>query len=376
MDQYKNPELSDNEHRTYDQVLYKRTKSSEDPTDDEERSVPIRKEQLGKILMVDQLWLWILDDKTSITFFSPKEHEGHDDPAIGEADLRNAIYQDVNGDYASQCSDPFDFAALIVYHAVKVLFENTTNPSLAVLRVFGEYISILTERQIQSLKDFRDDRFSRQYSVRTRIDFDGVIELKSIDNDLNTIDALIREQQAVVADMQEQYQALNGQYSKGFNGSEYLAEATRFLNGQSKTVNSMIRHAQTTERALKDLIEMKDQHDARIAQALNMKTANQSRAILIFTIFTVIFLPLSFLASIFGINAREWSGVESNLGLRDIFTYIVVISFAVVAIALLTAFNNHTRWYFLKVWRMATIPFLWPFVVRAKYRNPRSKYGV
>lgn len=70
-------------------------------------------------------------------------------------------------------------------------------------------------------------------------------------------------------------------------------------------------------------------------------TQSQSRAVMVFTIFTVMsvehseyqrtpiqpampanpstlisFLPLSFFTSLFGINAREWSGEPENLTLR------------------------------------------------------------
>lgn len=53
--------------------------------------------------------------ETAVTFAAPKEKEENDGGAWKQADLIGNIYQDINGDYARQCSDPFDFAALAVH---------------------------------------------------------------------------------------------------------------------------------------------------------------------------------------------------------------------------------------------------------------------
>lgn len=80
--------------------------------------------------------------ETVITFAAPKEKEDIDTPwELG--DLRSNIYRDVNGDYARQCDDCFDFAALVLFHAVKALLDITDDDSLQVFRIFEEYISVL-----------------------------------------------------------------------------------------------------------------------------------------------------------------------------------------------------------------------------------------
>lgn len=79
-----------------------------------------------------------------ITFFPAKEEE-QGDPTSKHADLRNAIHNDVNGDpkFAKQCHDCFDFAALAIYHAVKVFLDEMSDKSLQVFRIFEEYINEL-----------------------------------------------------------------------------------------------------------------------------------------------------------------------------------------------------------------------------------------
>ena len=86
----------------------------------------------------------IYSTETVITFAAPKEDE--DDGISKQGDLRNNIYQDINGDLARQCEDCFDFAALAVFHAVNALLGHTTDISLHVFSVFEEYISVLVSQ--------------------------------------------------------------------------------------------------------------------------------------------------------------------------------------------------------------------------------------
>ena len=176
LDQYGYPSLRNTSVRDADQILYKRTKPDADTQQPKElsmkskqrlqssraaaarqSSVPDSEDAVAKVLMVDQLWLWIVDNKTVITFFAPKEKEENDGGLWKEGDLRSEIYQDINGDYANQCEDPFDFAALAVFHAVKALLDRTNDRNLQVFRIFEEYISILTEQQTLSFKEFRNN---------------------------------------------------------------------------------------------------------------------------------------------------------------------------------------------------------------------------
>ncbi len=75
------------------------------------------------------------------------ENECRDAPTkriFTQADLRNAIHADVNGDlqFATLCQDCFDFAALAVWHAVAVFLEkdNIIDHNLHVFSIFEEVI--------------------------------------------------------------------------------------------------------------------------------------------------------------------------------------------------------------------------------------------
>lgn len=328
LDQYGYPSLRNTSVRDADQILYKRTRHDADAQPPRElsmkhrlqssrvaasrrSSMPNNHNTVAKVLMVDQLWLWIVDNKTVITFFAPKEREENDGGLWKEGDLRSEIYQDINGDYANQCADPFDFAALAVFHAVKALLERTTDRNLQVFRIFEEYISILTEQQTLSFKDFRNNHqyekardVNAQQHIDNRKDLDALLELRDIEDELNTIDKLIKEQQNCVSEMIKHYRDLNLYHGKGFNGITFLFDIEQFLNEHKEQIDGMLKGAKAAQKAFKDLLDMKQKQanivESHLAREQTEVAADQSRSVMIFTIFTIIFLPLSFFASVFG----------------------------------------------------------------------------
>ena len=386
LDQYGYPSLRNTSVRDADQVLYKLTKPDENAQSSKGASTREKlsarssvgrrsgltgtDENTAKVLMVDKLWLWIMDNQTVITFFAPKEKEDNDNGLSREGDLRSEIYQDINGDFANQCADPFDFAALAVMHAVKALLgDRTTDRNLQVFRIFEEYISILTEQQTSSFKHFRNNHgfqnakdISAAQHIDNRRDLDALLELRDIEDELNTIDKLIREQQACVADMLSQYDHLTPR-DRGHNGVEFLHITSQFLVEHKEQVDGMLKSARAAQRAFKDLLDMKQKQanivEVHLAREQNEVAADQSRSVMIFTVFTIIFLPLSFFASVFGINSREWSSQPNNYPtLSNIFTYMVSISLAVIIIALLVAFNRFSRRMARRAWKYVAIPIL------------------
>ena len=328
LDQYGYPSLRNTSVRDADQILYKRTRHDADAQPPRElsmkhrlqssraaasrqSSMPNNHNTVAKVLMVDQLWLWIVDNKTVITFFAPKEREENDGGLWKEGDLRSEIYQDINGDYANQCADPYDFAALAVFHAVKALLERTTDRNLQVFRIFEEYISILTEQQTLSFKDFRNNHqyekardVNAQQHIDNRKDLDALLELRDIEDELNTIDKLIKEQQNCVSEMIKQYRDLNYHHGKGFNGITFLVDIEQFLNEHKEQIDGMLKGAKAAQKAFKELLDMKQKQanivESHLAREQTEVAADQSRSVMIFTIFTIIFLPLSFFASVFG----------------------------------------------------------------------------
>lgn len=154
LDQYGYPNLRSTMARDDDQMLWKRTRrparideqlkqylqSAKDDPDPEEN---VGEFMDGNVLMVDQLWLWIVDQKTVVTFFPNQEATTSEGKLFEQSNLHSSIYNELNGDLSRRFETAGDLAALIMLHAVTVLLDKTLHHDLQVLRIFEESISIL-----------------------------------------------------------------------------------------------------------------------------------------------------------------------------------------------------------------------------------------
>lgn len=195
LDQYEYPSLRDTRSRDDDQMLYKLTKErtpgpdpkglllskqgssnvafSESGGSERSSGSSWRERILGRdgsdgeedrvlngnVLMVDQLWLWVIqsrkysglrDDEfvlifadTVVSFFPKRESDPIEGPLYQQADLRDSIFNEVNVDLTRQCENALDLAALAALHAVSVLLDRSSHPDLEVFRIFEEAISVL-----------------------------------------------------------------------------------------------------------------------------------------------------------------------------------------------------------------------------------------
>ena len=155
LDQFGHPNLRSTVARDDDQMLWKRTRKPAriddqlreylEATNDDPESEPTEFMD-GNVLMVDQLWLWIVDRKTIVTFFPKQEATTSEGKLFEQTNLHSSIYNELNGDLARRFETAGDLAALIMLHATTVLLDRTLHRDLQVLRIFEESISILVRR--------------------------------------------------------------------------------------------------------------------------------------------------------------------------------------------------------------------------------------
>ncbi|MCJ1244358.1 hypothetical protein MMC30_001556 [Trapelia coarctata] len=408
LDQFGYPNLHDTRPRDDDQMLYKMTKERKKPgrkvlstpkfqkghdkpmADDEKRTTTLDPEGPseedegseedvldGTVLMVDQLWLWAVTLETTVTFF-PRPSQANDwkresTPKDGrlhkQADLRNSIYNEVNGDLARRCENSFDLAALVVLHAVMVLFESSSHRDLEVFRIFEESISILIEKMTQSFKafgsqGFRDksidyDSDNAVMSIKDRHKIEGklsekqnredtmaILELRDIHDELQSLRKLFDQQKETIIQMTDVYLRPECvEHSK--NGLTILREALDKLTEYIHQVDSMIKSAERTRKDFEKLLDLKQRQanvdEARLARYQADLTSAQSRAVLVFTVFTVIFLPLTFFTGLFGMNINEWSGAATNVSWRTVVEWSIPLSLAITCTALVLALSMRIR---------------------------------
>ncbi|PWY68656.1 hypothetical protein BO70DRAFT_374330 [Aspergillus heteromorphus CBS 117.55] len=375
LDQFGYPNLRSTVARDDDQMLWKRTKRmvnrndeigpgpgpSVQSADGTEAKTTFMD---GKVLMVDQLWLWIADDKTVVTFFPNQEATTAEGKLYEQSNLYNSIYNELNGDLARRFETAGDLASLMVLHAVTVLLDRTLHRDLQVLRIFEESISILTEIVTKSFKRFRNRGFNtrpadynknadgkplsaaerderdNQAARRNREDLSTLLELRDIVDELGTILKLLEQQTTTVKVMSSYFE------HKGY-GQVFVGSALARLDEYRGQVLEMRENASVAQKAVENLLDLKQKQasvdESRLARWEAEVTQDQSRSVMVFTIFTIIFLPLSFFTSLFGINAREWSGTPQNLTLGEMLYIAGPASFAIITLAILIAFNERLR---------------------------------
>ncbi|KAF5876175.1 putative ankyrin repeat protein [Botrytis fragariae] len=320
----------------------------------------------GNVLMVDQLWLWVIDGSV-VTFFSSRAGLKTDGRLFQQADLRDSIFNEVNADLTSRCENSYDLAALVALHAVTILFERTSHPNLEVFRIFEEAISILTEKMTTSFKDFRargfrakadDNDDLRTSSIRAKHALEGkiaeeqnrentsaLLELRDIEDELNTLKTLFNGQMTEIRIMLDVYE----KRKLTTNGLVFLRNAEEYLEEYTQHVEKMMENAKNTRDDFDKLLGMIQRQaqvdEVRLARYQADLASAQSRSVMIFTVFTVIFLPLSFFTGLFGMNVREWGGGD-YLPLRTVGVIAIPTSSALITLALIIAWSIRIRHLF------------------------------
>ncbi|KAI0471504.1 hypothetical protein GGR56DRAFT_681634 [Xylariaceae sp. FL0804] len=342
----------------------------------------------GNLLMVDQLWLWAVDTTTLTTFFPRRESHPTEGPLFQQADLRNSIYNELNGDLSGRCDNALDLAAFITLHAVTVLLERNSHPDLEVFRIFEEALGVLTERMTSALKRFRmqgsDGRpsdLSSDYSSSSSSDGEfsssnnsteaikrrharelaraerqnrentsAVLELRDMEDELNTLRGLFGEQAAAVEKMRESYEREPELRRAGTEqGRGFLAEALLRLEEYQKQTHDMLERVDTTRKdyeKLQEMIQRQAQVDeVRWSRLQTELASSQNLSVMIFTTFTVIFSPLGFFTSLFGMNTREWGGPGPNnfKSLAEIGAVALPLSALLVGATLVAAFSSRAQ---------------------------------
>jgi len=126
---------------------------------------------------------------------------------------------------------------------------------------------------------------------------------------------------------------------------EFAQDLCAGLEDRIADLNNLKESAEHTEKALDSLLGLKQQQ-AGVVQARESviqaeETLRQGRSIMLFTVITIIFLPLSFVSGIFGMNAAEFNGGIWNL--RRELKYMFPISLAIILTSFILAFSSFTR---------------------------------
>ncbi|KAL2783079.1 hypothetical protein BJX66DRAFT_345275 [Aspergillus keveii] len=380
LDQYYYVSLADTSDRDNDQVMgrYIRRERVRDPSVDSEmkktRESPLLKqakdpqrsdaakaegESSSQILAVNQLRLWILDDRTMITC-TPKE------PDSSEKTFLEQVLGKLNPHSNNLTVTP-ELAAWMVISTAVSFFNRRQIRILGTekspLDVFQESIRFVRNSEADLFK-----RFQASFGNTDTAETELLKEVKDICDELNILKSLVEDQEVV---WNQAMKILGGDYSNSF-GNDKPLEVKREIMG-------MIHEAEVVQKAIDTLLDLK-QKQANLTEAKfarqqahdtakqAQETAKQTDTIVVFTVVTIVFvgyhthlryqlaglrliaynvliqLLLSFLTSLFALNISNFPHKGDDVAYQGewIFPILFGVSAVVSGFFMTVAFQANS----------------------------------
>lgn len=324
-----------------------------------------------KIFMVDQLWTWVLGTNLIVTAFPQRWDQPKNDPL----NVLDGIIEDINSKTRDPVRSVYDLAIIITNRCSGVFDRHRLgDEEYQFLDMFESSIGIATDKETLLFNQFNhasvqaslwlkshrklDGSFSsaraktldgtdEDASSTDYCDEDGqplfvdrlldigqetdlLAETKDIRDELNMIRTVLEHQKYVLIDFQEVIcETYQGQNRSQFEVKKRFKDQQRVIDMHLKDIDRMDKQAERIYHSITDLLDLKQKHanafEARFARDQAAGTTRQSKTIMVFTIVTIVFLPLSFISSIFTINMKEFD----NLNLNYVAKYTFGIGFAI-----------------------------------------------
>ncbi|KUL88913.1 hypothetical protein ZTR_03483 [Talaromyces verruculosus] len=350
LDQYYYVSLTDTNTRDNDQVLHRYL----------DRYHEKKEQRMQMILVVGDLWLWIVDDKTILTATTDQYS------AFADTIFENIAWRESSGKRLLPKSVD-DMVKLVLgmqttYFAQENIPLNSTdskNPKKfkSVLNVFRESIRDVAEKESELYDGFlksldHDKRLnSSEISDRNeakRLDSYNNIEdevrllreIKDIRDELSILLTLVYEQKMVWK------QFLHTDSPKSSFLDDCSPESVR------EDLVKMISDANLVVESINSLLDLRQKQatikeaewgrkQAELGRRQQEATSKQSNIIMVFTVVTIIFLPLSFLSSLFALNISDFPHEGESVAYKGwwIFPIIFGTSAAVSLPLIWVAFN-------------------------------------
>ncbi|PWY84818.1 hypothetical protein BO70DRAFT_378975 [Aspergillus heteromorphus CBS 117.55] len=329
----------------------------------------------------ETLWVWIIDDgmkiqsrsMASLNLTSPSETiiTATTKPAGQTKDILSASIQDLlmSTDNRGRSERPASVNAMIelILSVTTGLFSRRTinlpAPSgkrtkerKSPLEIFRESIRYVADVENTLFKEFLESLHDEQnVSDRTHRGWIGDLqlnpyhiiskeaelldEIKDIRDELNILRTLEEAQEKVwkQAFQTEKLESLpNIEHSNISTPTEVLRE-----------LDEMVIEAGMVQDAINTLLDLRQKQasikEAEFGRQQANDTARQSNIVMVFTIVTIVFLPLSFLTSVFALNVSDFPHQSGNVEYQGwwIFSILFGVSACVSVPFMALAFNFH-----------------------------------
>ena len=403
--------------RTLDQFFYRTI----DTTFRDEDQVVFRyqknqkPEDKCKLLMVDQLWMWVVSKDLIITAFPQRWGQPVDD----QHNVLEGIIHEINSPTRAHITDVYELAMVIAGHCLGAfdsrntavgetlfldMFESAIGDAMneetrlfhAFERASEEASLWLTSSRsspknkhlrrgpliMEPHTDTSDDRTLIEASrrklsfVQTLLDIEEetilLREIKDIRDELDMLKTIFMQQETVLKEMRKNIMNKLEQDDEPFmqqlKTDKAFDELRRRIENPKRDIDRMDEQAKRIYNSIRDLLDLKQKH-ANAMQAAD--TARQGQTLMVFTVVTVIFLPLSFLAAFFAINIKVFprgSDGHPEMSLGYVSKYVFGVGFAIALPCVVIALTVKKLVFFAKEWNRN----VWSFWSRDQRISPRN----
>ncbi|KAF1911359.1 hypothetical protein BDU57DRAFT_598697 [Ampelomyces quisqualis] len=264
-------------------------------------------------LNVDELWILVVDSRHIVTFSSNQSWKSRWPPLQLSARIMEVSFRGIRNALINTSADQHDYTSIM--HLI-----TTLSGALGMLhRSFWTDITLCLSDRYASYLGHLQYRLHRSPSTKL------VMDLLQVQEELNIIISIMEQQMDLVASLQgEIFAAKKENYAK--DGSQkYFRRPLSSLPPSdiatfrqvsfSRLSDPAAQLLENLQREYADLVDLRENSNAlinRTIQLVNIRLEDHGKAILVFTIVTIIFLPLSFISSFFGMNFSDIRDMEQT----------------------------------------------------------------
>lgn len=372
--------------RTLDQFFYRGIDTSARDRDQVVYRYCEAHGQERKVFMVDQLWVFVLNKDLIVTCFPErwdlkrqKDPLGVLDGIVGEMNaktrppVRSVYHMAIlvsgrcSGMFSRHRADDQDYQFLDMFESsVGRVTEDLTHLFHHFERASSlsrQWVRPSRRSKLRSGKNNKKNKtreeesssFDRLLDIGTETSL--LTEVRDIRDELNILNMILNSQLWTLGDLRNalieelSLSAASSRLMRNHFNNMHVTdvrkrtlEQERHLKVHKRDLQTMDEQAERLYQSLTDLLDLKQKHsnalEARFASEQALSAAKEGQTVMVFTIVTIIFLPMSFIAAYFGINMDAFGDLQGEyvakwtfgggLGISAIF---ILMAFTVVDIA-------------------------------------------
>ncbi|KAL1846327.1 hypothetical protein Daus18300_014290 [Diaporthe australafricana] len=292
-----------------------------------------------KIFMVDQLWLFILGKDLVVTCFPGRwEHQTRD-----PLNVLDGIMEEMNAKTRPAIRSAYDLAILISSRCSGMFSRHRSDDqNYQFLDMFESSVGRVTEeltqlfhhfeeastqsrqwlrpkRRHQLLKRSKDGHESFDPLLDIRAETSLLTEVRDIRDELNILTMVLNSQLFTLGDFRNCLvdELSNDRYGSNKKVSSFVMDIRkrtldqeRRLKVHKRDIDAMDEQSERLYKSLRDLLDLKQKHsnalEARFSSEQALAAAREGQTVMVFTIVTIIFMPMSFIAAYFGISMDSY----------------------------------------------------------------------